>query len=315
LSARRPGVVAAALDLLPPGPPLSCPSARVAGALRAAGRGVELVDLGEVADGVVDALVLGDDELSRAGDHAEGLVDRAGGALRPGGLLLASARTPLLLQAGDGALRGFTSRQLAAALSHRGFTVEQLTSPGAAARVRGAADPAYDRELDRWPGLLDAGSRVVALARAPGSASERSATFFATVPRKVVAASVLCRDAAGRLLVVHDAFRRYWTLPGGVVDADEDPRSGAEREAWEEAGVRVSVGALLGVFSSSWPDRLILVYAAAPRAEPAAPAPVHAHEVDAAAWLPLPDALARLAPAIRYQVERCLDRPGGTWRQ
>lgn len=275
------------------------------------GRTVEVADPATLADLSVAVLALGDDELSRAGEHAEGLVAEAGRVLRPGGLLLASARNPLLLPTGS-ELRGYLARQLAAALEHRGFTVELLCSPGAAARLTGGGG--YDPERDRLPGLLDAGPGVVAVARAPRSAAERSATFLATLPRKAVAAAVLCRDSDGRLLVVHDTFRGHWTIPGGLVDADEDPQTGAIREAWEEAGVRVATQALLGVFWSPLPDRVVFVYAATPLT-PAPPRPVHAHEIDAAEWLPLGHALNRLGPRPRWQVQRCLDTPGGTWRQ
>jgi 8-oxo-dGTP pyrophosphatase MutT (NUDIX family) len=231
----------------------------------------------------------------------------------PGRSLLVTARNPLLLDPADGS-RGFSSAQLRAALEHRGFRIDVLAAPGAAARVAGRR-AVFDPQLDRTPGLLDAAPRLVAVAQSPRSSTQRSERFFTTLPRKVVAAAVLCRDPAGRVLVVHDAFRRHWTIPGGVVDADEDPRTGAAREAWEEAGVRVQLGALLGVFSASWPDRLVLVYGAAPAEGAPSPRPVQAHEIDAAAWVPLDEALERVAGYVRWQIERCLEQPGGTWRQ
>jgi ADP-ribose pyrophosphatase YjhB (NUDIX family) len=173
----------------------------------------------------------------------------------------------------------------------------------------------YDPVADRLPGLLDAGPRVLAAGRAPRDAADRSRAFFDTLPRKVVAAATLTRDPAGRVLIVHDSFRCHWTIPGGVVDADEDPRAAAERETHEESGVRVTATGLLGVFSGSWPDRLVLVYAAAPVATGTpAPRPVHAHEVDDAAWVGLDEALRRINPVTRAQLRRCLDEPGGTWR-
>lgn len=270
-----------------------------------------MVDPATAADQSLDQLALADDELSLAGDHAEGLIADAGRTLRPGGLLLATARNPLL---SGGDIRGFSSAQLSAALGNRGFTVELLSAPTAHARVTGA-QPRYEAELDRLPGLLDAAPRVVAVARSPVSGAARSATFFAALPRKIVASAVLCRSADGRVLVVHDAFQDHWTVPGGVVDADEDPVTAAAREAWEEGGVRVTIGDLLGVFAASWPDRLIFVYAATPATVAAQPQPVHRHEIDGAAWLSLDEALARVNPRTRWQLQRCLDQPGGTWRQ
>ena len=208
--------------------------------------------------------------------------------------------------------RGYTADELRRALGHRGFDVELLCAPGAAATVAGDPDGGLNPELDRSPGLLDAAARLLAIGRRHHDAQGRSAAFFDTLPRKVVAAAALCRDE-GRLLVVHDSFKRHWTIPGGVVDPGEDPRSGAQREAFEEAGVEVGVGAVLGVFASSWPERVVLVYDARPlRRSVAAPKAVHAHEIDAVEWLAFDEALARLAPYVAEQVRRCLAEPGGT---
>ncbi|MPZ88948.1 MAG: NUDIX domain-containing protein [Nitriliruptorales bacterium] len=318
-----PGVLAVTLAAFDPAQHLLTPSTAFAAALGEAGRTVRIIELEIQPDGSAEVLLLGDDELSRAGDHAEGLIAEAARALRPGGTLLTSVRNPLVvdscsptLTGGPARLRGFRSAQLEGALTNRGFVVELLAAPGAAARLAGSPDnPVYHPTLDRSPGLLDAAPRVVAVARAPVSPSERSAQFLRTLPRKVVAAAVLCRDEGGRVLVVYDAFRRHWTIPGGVVDREENPILAAEREAWEETGVRVRAGTLLGVFASSWPERVILVYEAAPAEPTPAPRPVHAHEVTEAAWVDLSEALRRVAPHVREQIERCLAEPGGTWTQ
>jgi 8-oxo-dGTP diphosphatase len=57
----------------------------------------------------------------------------------------------------------------------------------------------------------------------------------------------------GRLLLVRRTMnpgRGRWSLPGGYLDLGEDPRAAAAREALEEAGVVVSVGAVLDVFAN-----------------------------------------------------------------
>lgn len=262
-----------------------------------------------------------DDELSAAGEHAEGLIARAGDVLRPGGLLLVSARSRIWAEAAGNhprSSRTFTAAELRAALAHRGFTIELLTAPGAAAVVRtsigGEAGPLlHDAGRDRLPGLLDAAPRLLAVARAPADPTARSRAFFDALPRKIIAAGVLCRRADGQMLVVFDSYRGAWTIPGGVVDADESPRDAAVREAWEEAGVRVEAGPLLGVFAAGHPDRLHLIYAAEALA-PSDPSPVHTHEIDAAAWVTVDEALRRCAPHIAHQITRCLKSPGQTWK-
>ena len=305
-------ILAAALPALRGAGTVVTPSAAVAQALAPVTRAV-VARVEEQPTGSADAVALLADEISVAGDHAEGLLAAAVASVRPGGLVAVSARGAVA--SAPGALRTFRSDELRRALGHCGVDVDLLCAPGAAAAIRGAA-LAYDPDLDVVPGVLDAAPNILAVGRAPRSGAERSAIFFSTLPRKVVASGVLCRDAQGRVLVVHDTFKQYWTIPGGVVDADEDPRTGAVREAWEEAGVRVEGGALLGVFTASWPDRMVLVYDAAPVAGAEdRGGPLHTHEIDAVAWLPLDEALQRLTPHVAEQVRHCLDNPGGTLRQ
>lgn len=263
----------------------------------------------------VAALLL-DDELAAAGDHCEGLVDALGAALEPGGILVATAPNRVFAEATHQPLdgrRGFSAAEIAALVNHRGFTVELLCAPGVTARLRGAAG--VDLDADRRPGLLDAGPELLVIARAPRSADERGRRFLDSRPRKIAAAATLVRDPEGRLLVVYDRFKRSWTIPGGVVDADEDPADAAQRESWEEAGVKIETGRLLGVFASSWPDRLVFVFDAWPIEVIEQPEPVHDHEIGAVAWLPVDEALKRVAPPVGFKVRACLDTPGYTWQQ
>jgi 8-oxo-dGTP pyrophosphatase MutT (NUDIX family) len=274
------------------------------------------VDPATLPPGSAAAVVLIDDELSRAGDHAEELIDTLGAALEPGGVLVATLRNRIHAQAALdplGGLRGYSAAEAAALVAHRGFDLELLCAPGAAARLRG--DDVFDLDADRRPGLLDAAPTLLLAARAPRSPEERGRIFLTSRPRKIAAAAVLCRDPAGRLLVVYDRFKRSWTIPGGVVDADEDPAAAAVRETWEEAGTKVDTDQLLGVFVSRWPDRLIFVFAGTPVEVVEHPEPLHPHEIGAVAWLPLDRALDRLAPAAAFKVRTCLDHPGFTWVQ
>lgn len=262
------------------------------------------------------AAVLVDDELSWAGDHAEGLIDAVGTALEPGGLLIVTARNRVHADATGTRLhdlRGFSAAEAESLLNQRGFTVELRCAPGAAARLRG--HDVFEPELDRAPGLIDAAPTLLLAARAPRSAEERGRVFHDSRPRKIAAAATLCRALDGRLLVVYDRFKRTWTIPGGVVDADEDPAVAAQRETWEEAGTKVETGPLLGVFAARWPDRLVFVFSATPVEVLEDPEPVHGHEIGAVAWLPLDEALARLAPTVAFKVRTCLDTPGFTWVQ
>jgi 8-oxo-dGTP diphosphatase len=71
-----------------------------------------------------------------------------------------------------------------------------------------------------------------------------------TDPKVAVGVAVF---RAGRLLLVRRVMapgRGKWSLPGGYLDAGEDPRGAAAREALEEAGVHVTVGPVVDVFAN-----------------------------------------------------------------
>jgi ADP-ribose pyrophosphatase YjhB (NUDIX family) len=312
-----PRVLDAAVHLLDPRVEVITPAPALASALADRGRQVTVADITQLPPGSSSAVALVADELSAAGEHGEGLIAATVAALRPGGAILVSAVGEVHQRLHGGPPgRAYRATDVQRALGHHGVDIDVLCAPGAAGIVAGTAHPAFDSELDRLPGLLDVAPRIVAAGRTATSAAARSRSFFATLPYKVVAAAVVCRDEHDRLLVVHDSFKGHWTIPGGVVDAEEDPRAAAEREAWEEAGVRVTAGPVLGVFSAAWPDRVVLVYAATPLAGADHPhRPLHAHEIDAVDWWPVDEALQRLSPHVAEQVQHCLTNPGGTLRQ
>jgi ADP-ribose pyrophosphatase YjhB (NUDIX family) len=60
--------------------------------------------------------------------------------------------------------------------------------------------------------------------------------------------AVLPQDDTGRLLLVRLIDTGKWATIGGAVEPDENPRDCAIREAKEEAGIGVELGAILGVF-------------------------------------------------------------------
>ena len=72
-------------------------------------------------------------------------------------------------------------------------------------------------------------------------------------PKIAVGVAVFRDDALLLVRRVMEPGRGKWALPGGWVDAGQDPREAAAREALEEAGVEVEVGAIVEAFLNA-PD-------------------------------------------------------------
>jgi len=65
------------------------------------------------------------------------------------------------------------------------------------------------------------------------------------LPGIPVSAGALIYDRGGRLLILKPTYKRGWTIPGGVMEADgESPWEACQREVREETGLEVSRGRL-----------------------------------------------------------------------
>jgi 8-oxo-dGTP diphosphatase len=131
--------------------------------------------------------------------------------------------------------------------------------------------------------------------------------YSATLPRKRMAASVLLRDSAGRVLLVEPAYKDYWELPGGAVEADESPFDAAIREVTEELGIVVAPGRMLVV---DWvpplahrAEGVIVVYDGG-IVEPAFDGRIRLSggELRSWAWSTLPEADTRLSRLLARRV-------------
>lgn len=71
-----------------------------------------------------------------------------------------------------------------------------------------------------------------------------------------------------------------WSFPGGFVELGETAEQAARRETLEEVGVRVRLGALVGVYSRPAPGVVVIVY----RGSVASGEPVAGHEAMEVAW-------------------------------
>ena len=87
--------------------------------------------------------------------------------------------------------------------------------------------------------------------------------FVYYLDQKVVAGTIPLED--GRILLtrraIHPAHGK-WTFPGGYVDWGETVEAAALRETWEETGLTVELGGLVGVYSYPISPVVIVVYGA-----------------------------------------------------
>ena len=104
--------------------------------------------------------------------------------------------------------------------------------------------PLYERDPEAWNRHL-----------AEGNAKQA---------RKRVSADALIRDDEGRVLVVKPNYKPGWDLPGGMVEANEAPASGLQRELREELGLQPDTCVLLCVDwvppHGPWDDLLAFVF-------------------------------------------------------
>ncbi|RJR14485.1 NUDIX hydrolase [Candidatus Parcubacteria bacterium] len=62
--------------------------------------------------------------------------------------------------------------------------------------------------------------------------------YHENLPKKRMGAGALMFNDKDELLLVKPSYKEHWSIPGGVVDAEESPRNACVREVEEEIGIR-----------------------------------------------------------------------------
>ncbi|GLW06040.1 hypothetical protein Misp01_11700 [Microtetraspora sp. NBRC 13810] len=142
--------------------------------------------------------------------------------------------------------------------------------------------------------------------------------WYAGLPMVYASASMLFTDADDRVLLVKPNYRPGWAVPGGVIEEGEAPHECAAREIEEELGLVVAAGPLLVV---DWappegdrPRTMVHFMFDGGTLPGTAGIRLQSEELDDVAFLPWPEATARLLPVAmaRLPAARRARRDGRT---
>lgn len=92
----------------------------------------------------------------------------------------------------------------------------------------------------------------------------RLTRYFEKDPQEIrlSVSAVVWRDGrrrrSGEFLLMQRSDNGHWGLPGGYVEVGESVHDAAVREVFEETGVEVELGRLIGVYSD--PQRQVVAY-------------------------------------------------------
>lgn len=93
----------------------------------------------------------------------------------------------------------------------------------------------------------------------------KAAVYLNTkLPKTRTITQALVRDEAGRVMLCELSYKRFWDLPGGVVDPHESPAHALVRELSEELGVTATITGLRVVSWlppwRGWDDAMLYVF-------------------------------------------------------
>lgn len=148
-------------------------------------------------------------------------------------------------------------------------------------------------------------------------------SWLAGVPQKRVAAGALFLDDAERLLIVKPTYKPLWNIPGGVIEANESPRQGCQREVLEELGLHKALDRLLCVEYTpavgKETEKLVFIFwGGVLTTEEIATIRLPPDELSEFCFLPVAEALTLLPPDKAERVRHSLamvDREGAAYRE
>ncbi|WP_308259310.1 NUDIX hydrolase [Pseudonocardia sp. H11422] len=125
-------------------------------------------------------------------------------------------------------------------------------------------------------------------------------------PKHSVSVAGIVVDDLDRVLVIQRRDNHQWEPPGGVLEIDESPHDGVQREIREETGMLVEVQNLTGVYKNMKHGIVALVFrcsAAGGNAQPTA-------ESRQVRWIPADEVKRSMNPAFAIRVLDALSGAG-----
>ncbi|PWJ27295.1 ADP-ribose pyrophosphatase YjhB (NUDIX family) [Branchiibius hedensis] len=171
------------------------------------------------------------------------------------------------------------------ALSAGAVRVEAMVSAEDRAGIRAVQRAGLRREgvlRDAGRSLSDDPVDVVSLARVAGDPPLSDPLTFnrmlnASLPIKRAIGQALIRNSRGEVLLCQLSYKKFWDLPGGVVDPHESPAAAVRREVKEELDVTIALHGLAAVTWlppwRGWDDAVLFLFDA--RLDPADEAAIH----------------------------------------
>ncbi|MCD2191466.1 NUDIX hydrolase [Actinomycetospora soli] len=121
---------------------------------------------------------------------------------------------------------------------------------------------------------------------------------MADTPKHSVSVAGIVVDDQDRVLVIKRRDNGHWEPPGGVLELDETPEQGVQREVYEETGVEVDVVALSGIYKNMSRGVVSLVFRCWPRAGSARAS----DEASAVRWVKFEDVGKDMDEAYRVRI-------------
>jgi 8-oxo-dGTP diphosphatase len=128
------------------------------------------------------------------------------------------------------------------------------------------------------------------------------------------ALALIQNEAREYLLVKHAYDSRWYSAPGGGVEAGESPQAAVIRELREELGVEIALEYLVGIYEVDWGSRTTLVYLFACKIVGGEPQINQPDEIELFAWFTPEQMPEHVNPLGKYLINDVINEARGVTR-